>query len=61
MWPHKHFNAASKVALRDLVKQGLAEVELEDLLDLAALQRGEFTMRRCKVYRLKPPLDDGIT
>lgn len=57
MWPHKCFLAASKVALKDLVREGLASVTIEDILDLAAFQRGEYTVRRCKVYRLKPPRD----
>lgn len=59
VFPHKHFNAASKVALKDLVRQGLATVAEEERLDLSAYQRGEYTVRICRVYRLKSPLDVG--
>ena len=60
MWPHKHANPVGRVALRDLVRQGLITMTIEDRLDLAAFGRNEYTMRRCKVYRLKPTSDvDG--
>lgn len=57
VWPHKHFNAASKVALKDLVRQGRAVMTEEEHLDLAAYERGEYTVRICKVYRLKSSPD----
>ena len=57
LWPHKHANPGGRVALRDLVRQGLITVTLEDRLDLAAFGRNEYTLRRCKVYRLKPTGD----
>ena len=55
MWPHKHANPVGCVALRDLVRQGLITMTIEDRLDLAAFGRNEYTVRRCKVYRLVEP------
>lgn len=57
LWPHKHANPCGRIALRDLVKQGLVTMTIEDHLDLAAFARMEYTLRRCKVYRLKPTGD----
>ncbi len=55
LWPHKHANPVGRVALRYLVRQGLVTVTIEDRLDLAAFGRNEYTLRRCKVYRLVGP------
>ncbi len=40
-------------ALDALVTAGKASRETRDELDLAALGRGEFTMRRVTIYRLR--------
>lgn len=60
VWPHRCAPAVGRVVLRDLLREGLITVTTEDHLDLVAFARGEYTLRRCKVYRLahKPALDE---